>query len=118
MAVKSLSFEHESLNMASLNVDKSFSSWYLGADARIKTAANPLGIGPVAFKGPLKNSENETSKDGYSRDLIIYFFLETEARRAELWNQEPGDINDTLADFLTSHGGDTTAMAALAPTVA
>jgi hypothetical protein len=118
MAVQSLTWENEPIVIAEITEIGLNRSWFLAADARIKTANNTIGIGPVAYKGPLKNSENVASKDGYSRDMVVMFYTDTDCKRAELMNQEPGDINDTVNDFLASHGGDTTAMLALAPTVA
>jgi hypothetical protein len=117
MAVQSLTFEHERIEMAQYSEKGLLSTWFLAADARIKTETNTTGVGPVVYKGPLKNSSNIASKDGYSRDLVIFFYTDTEARRAELWNQEPGDINDTANDFLTNHGASISAMLLLAPSV-
>lgn len=119
MAVIPLTFEHESKTMGGI-AEKGLDTdnWFLAADARIKTEDDAIGVGPVAYRGKLKTADGKVSKDGASRDLVVFFYTETEARRAEIENQDPTDIVDTLADFLANHGGDKTAMSALAPALA
>ena len=95
------------------------SGYTLQADARIKTADNPTGIGPVSYVGkPKKEDGTVDTKDGQPRDLMCLFFTATDVRRAEKFMIAPQDVIDTAANFLQHHGGDITAMAALAPTVA
>lgn len=119
MPVVSLTFEEDSLNigkiiMAGLEDEK----WIVEADARIKTEDDPVGVGPVVFTNRPEDPEtNSYDVDGVVRDAVFLFFLENGVRRAEIFDQDPADLVDTVNDYLSSHGGDKTAMAALAPTV-
>ncbi len=119
MAEITLTYEHESIEMGKLT-EKGMSAdgWTLAADARIKTEANTLGVGPLVYKGRPKTADGKvSSKEGIPRDAVFLFYLDSECRRAELSMEDPDDINDTIAAFLASHGGDLTDMAAKAPTV-
>ncbi len=119
MAEITLTYEHESIEMGKLT-EKGMSAdgWSLAADARIKTEDNVLGVGPVVYKGRPKTMDGKvSSKEGIPRDAVFLFYLEGECRRAELTMEDPDDIDDTIAAFLVSHGGDLAEMAAKAPAV-
>jgi len=120
MAIVALTWEQDSLIAAGLLENGADDlGWTLAADARIKTEENPVGLGPVVFKGRPKDDDGKVdTRNGSPRDALFIFYKETEAVRTTLEAQDPVDVMDTIADFLASHGGDAAAMTALAPAVA
>lgn len=119
MAVLPITWEHDSLMAAELIENGADDlRWTLAADARIKTDVDPVGVGPVAFKGrPKDNDGNIDLKSGLPRDALFIFYTDTEARRGGLEGVDPDDLTDTINDFLANHGGDRDAMLALVPAV-
>ncbi|AOY57203.1 MULTISPECIES: hypothetical protein [Desulfococcus] len=119
MAILPLDWEQDSLVAASLLENGADDlNWTLAADARIKTAENPTGIGPVAYNGRPKDETGKVDlKEGSPRDALFIFYKADESVRATLEAQDPADVAETIADFLANHGGDVAAMTALAPTV-
>lgn len=120
MPVLTLVFENDPVEIGKV-VEKGLSSggYTLQADARIKTADNPTGVGPVSYIGKHKKADGTVSTtEGEPRDLVCMFFEANNCKRAEFFMVNPIDVTDTAADFLANHGGDITAMLALAPTVA
>lgn len=92
--------------------------WTLAADARIKTASNPLGVGPVCYKArPTDESGNYSSSGTVKEALFLFFDDDGSATMALLEGSNPTDIDLTVEDFLSNHGGDVAAMKALKPTV-
>jgi hypothetical protein len=92
--------------------------WSLAADARIKDEADPVGVGPVAYKGRTLDAEGNYSSDGTIQQAMFMFFDGDACTYAIVDGQAEADINDTVADFLANHGGDKSAMQSLKPTVA
>jgi hypothetical protein len=90
-------------------------NWYLASDARIKSEENSLGIGPVVYRGRPKNGDGDFDKDGQPRDALLMFVDEADAVYCIHEGQDPVDIADTIADFMTNHGGDLAAMKAKRP---
>jgi hypothetical protein len=89
--------------------------WTLESDARIKSETNQLGIGPVVYKGRPKDAEGNYDKAGSPRDALLLFVDENDAVYCLFEDQAPTDIADTMADFMTNHGGDIAAMKANRP---
>lgn len=120
MAVQTLTFENDALTMGAIIEQGLIKQGYvLAADARIKTAADPVGVGPVAYKGKLKDADMDADKEGYPRDMVALFFTDVDVKRAELFERaDPADITDTIADYLANRGGDIATMLGNAPVIA
>ena len=94
------------------------SRWTLAADARIKTQSNPVGVGPLVYKGRTKDESGNYSSSGEVKDAIFLFFDDDgTATQALISEQVEADVLLTIDDFLTNHGGDVAAMKANKPTV-
>lgn len=92
--------------------------WPLAADARIKTEENSLGVGPVVYKGRTKDADGNFSSDGTVQDGIFMFFDDDGTTIYALTSgQSETDIDDTIADYLNTHGGDIAVMKSNKPTV-
>jgi hypothetical protein len=93
--------------------------WVLAADARIKTDGNALGVGPVAYKDRPSDDNGVYSATGTVKNALFLFFDDDGTATMSLTeDQEQADILLTVDDYLSSHGGDVTAMKALKPVVA
>lgn len=118
MPVQNLTFESEPKIMAGYTEDGVSKKYTLVADARIKTEEDALGIGPVAYRGQLKNNQQVVdTKTGVPRDLCVFFFTDTDVRRASLEAMDPADVDDTINDFLTTCGADPATMLTKAPAI-
>jgi hypothetical protein len=118
MPVITTTFEQSShMEAAILEKGVSGRGWVLASDARIKSEDNALGIGPVVYKGRPKDVSQEYDRDGVPRDGLLMFYDATECVFCLMEAVDPTDLQDTIADYLTNHGGDIPTMAALKPTV-
>lgn len=86
--------------------------WTLAADARIKTATNKLGVGPVVYKARPTDAEGNYSSSGTVKDACFMFFDDQSPGYgvAMLEDSNPTDIDLTIEDFLTNNGGDVASM--------
>jgi hypothetical protein len=119
MPVQTLTYEVISLPEASIleeGVDGL--RWTLKSDARIKTADNQLGVGPVVYEGRTEDPmTDEYDSDGVIRDALFLFIDENDAVKSLVSNMDPTDLSDTMADFMTNHGGSVADMKAKRPAV-
>lgn len=90
-------------------------NWALKADARIKSDENDIGVGPVVFEGLPKLADGTLYKSGSPRDGLFVFFDLSDCTFALAEMLDPVDLQDTLSDYLTNHGGDIAAMKANRP---
>lgn len=93
-------------------------TWTAKEDARIKTAAAPLGIGPVVYTGKAENPDTGISSyDGVIRDGLFLFCDESDCVRAILEDVDPTDLEETINNYMDTHGGDVETMQTLKPVV-
>jgi len=93
-------------------------AWKLHSDARIKTADSVMGIGPVVYTAKPENPETgEYQYDGIIRDALFIFCDEADCVQAMANNADPGNLEETIADYMLSHGGNIQEMKALKPSV-
>lgn len=104
------------LQMVLLEEGAQSEKWPLAADARIKTEEDPVGVGPVVYKGRTLDEEGNYASDGTVQQAMFMFFDGDESTYAILSNQTESDIVLTVEDFLVSHGGDVATMQGNKPT--
>lgn len=94
------------------------SRWTLAADARIKTSNNPVGVGPLVYKGRPKDESGNYTSSGEVQDAIFLFFDDDGSGTQSLISGETeADVLLTIDAFLNAHGGDVPTMKGLKPTV-
>lgn len=102
--------------------------WTLAVDARIKTADNPIGIGPAVYRGtPESNTGeklNSMEAGGYIRDALFLFCLADRVAVSFLWDIPTGtgaaadtNLEDTITAYMENRGCSIAAMLAKAPEV-
>jgi hypothetical protein len=102
--------------------------WAMAVDARIKTAENPIGTGPVIYKGTPESSTGEkltsSQTGGYIRDALFLFCLADRVAVSFLWDIPTGtgaaadtNLEDTITAYMENRGCSIAAMLAKAPEV-
>jgi len=118
MAVLNIVYEDDSkLTAELLESGADDNGWTLAADARIKTAQDSCGIGPVVYEGKPKDADGKVSKDGSPREGLFIFYKTDSVVRGTLEMVNPVDLQDTIADYLNARGGNVANMLTYAPTV-
>lgn len=119
MPVQTLTYEVITLPEAEIfesGVDKL--RWTLVSDARIKTAENSLGVGPVVYQNrPEDPLTDQYSSDGVIRDALFLFVDEADCVKSLISNMDPTDLQETIDDFMATHGGSVVEMKTKRPTV-
>lgn len=117
MAVLTLTWRQVSLTEADLlESGAARRNWTYKRDARIKTFSAPLGVGPVVYAGTPENPETGISSyDGVIRDALFLFCDTADCVRALLEDVNPGDLEETIAHYMNTHGGDIATMQMLKP---
>lgn len=95
-------------------------TWKKYSDARIETESAPLGVGPCVYTArPVDPDTNAETYDGVVKTALFMFYDEpgNGSVVSLVENADPDDLQETIDDFITLHGGDVAAMQALKPAV-